>query len=380
MKTKVAVVACTDYTEENVYTSIKRVIELLGGFENFFSKEDSILLKPNLCLPENPSKAITTHPQIVRQIIRLCIEQGAKVTIGDNPVGTVDNQRLDYIWKQTQMCDLEKDFSFKRSYFLNDLRKYERNICGEDVEYYISKEIGDYNCIINIPKYKTHTLMTFTGAVKNMFGIIPGNSKRILHYRLPEQDQFAQLLLDIHKTVNPRLHIMDAVFALEGNGPGTDGVPRNMNCILASTDGIALDIVASKLMNISHEDIPTNRVAVEQGLIDINNIDIVGDDISQLVVSDFKLPSTHVYHRNLVKKLFGLAKTNIKVNSSLCQKCGLCKRNCPAEALYGEDTYFVDLNKCISCMMCHEICPHKAIEVERPAFYRQLTSITSKER
>ncbi len=75
--------------------------------------------------------------------------------------------------------------------------------------------------LINIPKFKTHALMIFTGATKNLFGLIPGLTKVGYHGKFPEKELFAEMLLDVATLMRPRLNVMDAIVAMEGHGPGT---------------------------------------------------------------------------------------------------------------------------------------------------------------
>ena len=381
MRPTVAVVRCPDYTEKSVYSSIKRAIELLGGMDRFFSDGQRILLKPNLCLPEPPERAITTHPEIVRQLARILKELNCQITVGDNPVGMVDTMRLDHIWKTTGMERVAQELGLTRSYLFDDLQRYVCNINGSEQEFYLSSELFGFDGIINLPKFKTHTLMTFTGAVKNLFGLLPGNTKRILHCNLPEHDGFAQLLLNLHHTVRPCLSITDAVAALEGDGPGSGGRRRDMHLLLASDNCIALDILSSRLMNIHPSEVPVNRVAVDMGYypFDYYDMDIVGEDIDRCIDEDFVLPNTRYYNRNVVKKIFTFAKTGVRIDPGSCRLCGLCKENCPTNAIEEQSGYMQIIGpKCISCMTCHEICPHEAVRIERPEFYGQLTGLKEK--
>ena len=95
-----------------------------------------------------------------------------------------------------------------------------------EYSYYISKEVFDYDHVINVPKLKTHSLMTLTGAIKNMYGIVPGGLKKKLHGELPLSEDFAEIIVDIYKRRIPSLNIMDAVIGIEGDGPGAQGEKR----------------------------------------------------------------------------------------------------------------------------------------------------------
>ena len=96
------------------------------------------------------------------------------------------------------------------------------------------KPIVEADGVINLAKFKTHTFMTFTGATKNLFGVIPGLNKVAFHGKLSDPLQFADMLLDVAGFVKPRLkNIIDAVVGLEGRGPGTGGQPRALGFLMA---------------------------------------------------------------------------------------------------------------------------------------------------
>lgn len=96
---------------------------------------------------------------------------------------------------------------------------------------------------------KTHEFQRVTGAVKNQFGCIPGKLKGEFHVKVPGPYEFAKMLVDLNLYINPRLYIMDGIFAMEGNGP-RGGSPRKMDVLLFSRDPIALDATVCRLMNL----------------------------------------------------------------------------------------------------------------------------------
>lgn len=82
----------------------------------------------------------------------------------------------------------------------------------------LGQYITDADLIINIAKLKTHGLTMMTGAVKNLFGAIPGLLKAEYHLRMPELADFSNMLLDLSLCVNPVLNIIDGVWGMEGEG------------------------------------------------------------------------------------------------------------------------------------------------------------------
>ena len=148
----------------------------------------------------------------------------------------------------------------------------------------IANGVLDCDGLISLPKLKTHGLMRFTGAVKNQFGCIPGFLKGQYHVKLPDPYDFATMLVDINTLIKPRLYIMDGITAMEGNGPRS-GKPKQLNVLLLSTDPIALDATACKIINLNPEFVPTSKLGEKAGLgtYHTENIEIVGEQIDLLL-------------------------------------------------------------------------------------------------
>lgn len=150
----------------------------------------------------------------------------------------------------------------------------------------VIKPISQADGVFNLCKMKTHLFMHMTGAVKNHFGVIPGLSKIGYHAKLQDKDRFADMLLDLALFVSPRLSIMDAVLAMEGEGPGVSGTPRHVGLLLASTSPLALDIVAGEIMGLPHEQNPVLMAAERRGLTPcrIKDVNVIGAELSSLKI------------------------------------------------------------------------------------------------
>src|SRR4051794_875504 len=98
-KATVSLVRCTEYDSALVMESVRRAVDLIGGIRNFVKPGERILLKPNLLGAREPERAVTTHPEIVRAMIRLVREAGATPVVGDSPGGAVKG--VDRVWEKT---------------------------------------------------------------------------------------------------------------------------------------------------------------------------------------------------------------------------------------------------------------------------------------
>jgi ferredoxin len=212
---------------------------------------------------------------------------------------------------------------------------------------------------INTCKLKTHTLTKLTGAVKNLYGSIPGGVKQMYHRDAKGEKNFSNLLVDIYQNIKPELNIMDAVIAMEGEGPSS-GKPKNVKLLLASKNAIALDIAASELMGYSPKKIFTIKEAVKRKLGNYN-IKIVGD-LKKIPNLKFEKPSS--FKRVMVNAfLIGMTREKIIVDKDKCVKCGLCAEKCPMKAISLNPYPIINPRKCIRCFCCIEVCPQHAIHL-----------------
>ncbi|HBH13576.1 MAG: Iron-sulfur cluster-binding protein [Clostridiales bacterium 38_11] len=368
----VCVLRCDHYELNLLKKTINESLDHLGGLEAYVKKGDRVLLKTNLLMKKTPDEATTTHPTFVRAVAELLIEYGAQVLIGDSPGGPFLESRMKNIYRVTGMQETANVTGAALNFNLKSFTIDSRNsLLLNKIE--LTDMINDVDKIINLPKLKTHGLTVYTGAVKNLFGLIPGTSKAEYHVRMPEVNDFSNALIDICEHVRPVLHIMDGIIAMEGAGPSS-GMPKKANIIIASDNPHDLDKVACDLIGLGVMDVPTLRGAFERGLTSGNliDVDVKGDSLSELKIKDFaKAPSNSGRKRRIPKPIMALLMKQLKskptFNHSKCIGCGDCELNCPPKAIVMTDRKpEVDYNKCISCFCCQELCPAKAIDIKRP--------------
>ena len=234
--------------------------------------------------------------------------------------------------------------------------------------------------MINVCKMKTHALERITGAVKNLYGCVCGVNKATGHAQFPNSDIFADMLCDLQKCVSPRLHIMDGVVAMEGNGP-TSGTPVSMNVLLFSADPVALDSVFAALVNLDPATVPTCVSGQQSGLgvMDHDRIAVLTPEGKMTVAEAARRwgkPDFDVFRgtmkKGLLFKLMPLLpflQHRPKVDKRKCVACGICQEACPVpeKAVHsgnGKKAHY-DYHKCIRCYCCQEMCPAKAIQVYR---------------
>ena len=349
-------VIISDVQNNEISEIIKNVFEIFRVEDKV--KNKNILVKPNLLGPFLPERGVTTDPRLISAIVRELKKCRPKeIVVGDNS-GSIHFDPLK-IAKITGIFDAS-DGCY-------------RNIAREVVEVkveskfieelFISKIVKEADYVINVPKFKTHSLTTITGAIKNMFGIIPGGKKAKLHTFTRSIKEFAELLVDIYQIRVPDLNIMDAIIGMEGKGP-TNGKLRIINKVISSDNGVSLDSVMAAMMELKTDTIELLQIAKERNLgeIDISNIIIDGE---LEVISGFKTPNNGFLQRirkKVVPHIFSFATVKPIVNHNKCKICKKCIEVCPVYAM-NLTNKFPEANrkKCISCFCCDEHCPYGAI-------------------
>ena len=342
MVEKVAIVKCKSYKQKEVDKAIKKILELLE-FET--KKYKRVLIKPNVVgLFDKNQEAITTNPSIVRAIKK--IFKNSKVGESSFMNTEVALNKLGY--KEFNPIVFEE----------NKLVKIKDNKAKILKNFYLPESVKKADLIINIPKMKTHTLTKMTGAIKNLYGCIPGGEKQIFHAKAKGDEKFSQLLVDIYQNIQPELNIFDSIIAMEGEGP-TSGKPRKVGLILASKNAIALDIAASKIMGYHPSEILVIKEAEKRfGKI---SIEILGEKLKNL---HFKKPLS--YKKKIAKKMLEeLVEEKIVCDSKKCSKCGKCFVHCPVKAINMNPFPEINTKKCIRCFCCIEICPTNAMHLEK---------------
>jgi uncharacterized protein (DUF362 family)/Pyruvate/2-oxoacid:ferredoxin oxidoreductase delta subunit len=359
-----ALVRCSSYNPLEVRQALRRGIDLLGSLEQTIRPGDTVLLKPNLLTAKEPERAITTHPEIISAVGEMVLDCRGKIILGDSPGGQARD--LPKYWDKTGMTGAAarlgiKPVSFEDAGIVSF--PMPEGFVG------ISRIALEADVIINLPKLKTHQLTRLTGAVKNMFGTVPGFRKGEIHARAPQPLHFAQFLIAIYQQVIPALTIMDAIIAMEGNGPSS-GHPRPLGALLFSQDALALDSLAAKLVGMEETRLPVFQAAEQVGLWDFNHngLPVLGEDPLELAVTDFKMPDVHRLDRIppfLLRSLKKLIWVRPKADPALCTSCARCVQNCPEDAMwFKKGIPQIDYHACIKCGCCDEFCPERAIYQE----------------
>ena len=379
MENTVAIVKCGEYSKAK--EGIHNALELIGGMGSFVKKGDKVVIKPNFVSRKSPDEAATTHPLFLRAVIEEVEAVGAKVIIAESPGGPYNTAMLKSVYTGCEADKAIEGTSAQLNYN-TDFREvsYAEGKILKSIP--IISPILDADVIISLPKLKTHAMTSYTGAVKNLFGVIPGTHKAELHFRLDDREAFCSMLVDLCECVKPALSIMDAIVGMEGDGP-TAGQNRFIGLTLASANPHALDMAACRIIGYKPEEIPTVREGISRGLVSENTLKILGEQIQNVAIPDFKKPESHF---NLLKllslppslneKLKNILSAEPKVNYKECIGCGKCAASCPPKAMdMSKGKPVIDKEKCIKCFCCQELCPKKAVKIHRPLANRLMLKL-----
>ena len=384
-ETQVYAASCPDYGQAE--GAIRALVEQMGGMGRFVRPGERIVLKANLLRAAPPESAICTHPAVVEAVAKLVKEAGGTPVICDSPGGALHKEAvLRSLYEKTGMAaaaaaagaELSMDSS-TRTVSLPEgkvLRQAE-----------IITPVAEADGVIDLCKMKTHVLMSMTGAVKNLFGVIPGLSKVGYHATHPDHETFADVLLDLTGYVKPRLSLMDGILAMEGDGPGSSGTPRQVGLLLAAANPLALDTAAGAIMNLPRQDNPVLLAAERRGLTPcrMEDVELIGGTVEELRMADYKFPAST--KSNLMDFLGPLSRPaerlckkalsqTPRIDGAKCVGCGICAKSCPGQAIAmtapGKKAR-ISQKACIHCYCCHELCPQKAVELHQSWLGRLLT-------
>lgn len=276
----VSITHLRNYENRLVRRALQRHFELHGGLDKFVSRGDNVLIKPNLIAPRSRRHATQTHPSVILETAKLIKEHSARPFVADSPAWSDTRTCLDKLKILQPLKKLEIPVRQ-----LNKPRKC--NIAGTKVG--ISSAALDADVIINLPKFKTHQQLTATFAVKNMFGCVSGKHKALWHFRKGNSpEDFARLIVEIYKYLNPAINIIDGVEAMDSQGP-IRGRTRYLGYIIASEDPLACELTCCKLCGLAPEKLPLVTAGIKSslGCSDFDKIAFEGDKLPDRPAEDF---------------------------------------------------------------------------------------------
>jgi uncharacterized protein (DUF362 family)/Pyruvate/2-oxoacid:ferredoxin oxidoreductase delta subunit len=368
---------CTEYDNKILKDKIMAGLGQIN-FDLTGLKNKRVCLKPNLLMPSNPERAVTTHPELFRAVAQIVHDYTRDIVLIESP----NFFPLKSTIKKTGLAGIVNDLEIEVA-DINVTETLRFPLAHRYKNIDISKAFFDVDYIINMPKLKAHGFTHYTGAVKNLFGAMPGLSKSRMHMRAPSQMEFSEFLLDLYGGLlngfeKPKkfMHIMDAVVGMEGEGPGPSGKPKKIGAVIVGDDAVALDYVAVNLVGLNLKKVFTITEGFKRGygVKSPDDIQVKGEPLEDMRMTDFKAPRSAVMGGVIwpltsptIKNLFVEKPVPI---ADACTLCYNCMKVCPADAITKADEAKVPMynyRKCIRCFCCMETCPEAAIDLKKGA-------------
>ncbi|MGB8658508.1 MAG: DUF362 domain-containing protein [Candidatus Zixiibacteriota bacterium] len=246
----------------------RQAVELLGGMKRFVSKGDVVVVKPNIGWDRSPEQAANTNPEVVAEVVRMCLQAGAKkVKVFDrscnNPSRCYQNSGI-----KKAASDAGAEVSFMVDTGFSKMKFPKGEVLKEWPMY---KPAMEADLLINVPIAKDHGSSKLTMGIKNLMGIMGGDRGQI-HWNLDDN------LADLANFVRPQLTILDAYRILVNNGPqgGSLKDVREKKTIIAGTQIASVDAYGTTLFSMKPTDlgyvVKSNKFGL--GEIDLNKLNI----------------------------------------------------------------------------------------------------------
>jgi uncharacterized protein (DUF362 family) len=278
---KVVILKCPEYDKACLDENIKKTFSYFGGIEEIVRPGNRVLLKPNLLVRDLPESGINTNPFFVKAVADIVKKADGTPFVGDSPAfGTVRQ-----VAEGCGLLSLMERYNIPIVSFKGN-RSYDENVR-------ITGTINDFDRIINLPKLKAHSQMLFTGAVKNLYGLVAGKVKTWRHFAVrSDREKFSLMLLAIYKQVRPCFTLVDAVDIMEKSGPRR-GVVKRAGLIFGGVNCISIDRVICEVFGIDPDRVPLLNAARKYGFSgwNLDDIQIVGSAIADVRTNKYLFPT-----------------------------------------------------------------------------------------
>ncbi len=239
----------------------RAAVDALGGIKRFVKSGDEVIVKPNICNASIPPElASTTNPEVVAELVKLCLEAGAKrVRVMDQPfAGTaVEAYKNSGIRAAVERVGGQMEIMSAMKYVAVNFPAAARDLKS----YKIYQDVLKADVLINAPVAKTHNVAKLTLGMKGLMGVILD--------REPLHQNIHQRVADLSTAIRTTLTVVDGVRVVVEDGP-TTWDPKNVvvaNTIIASHDIVAADAYAAQsLFKLKPEDIGYIKLGAEMGI------------------------------------------------------------------------------------------------------------------
>ena len=376
----VCISRCPDYNRERIDKALYEILEPLGGMGAFVKPGMHVLVKPNMLTDRTPDKAVTTHPALVSAVIRAASKAGGIVSFGDSPGGYFKSKQN--IWDSTGFSAVAREtgaellnFEAEDPVAVSCSSKYFE-------PYLLAGPVAHADLVINLPKLKTHSWMVYTGAIKNILGCLPGLNKMQVHRVGTHPADFGKIIVELYSLVMPALTIMDGIWTMDERGP-TNGRVRHDGLLLASDDGLALDLAVARIIGLEPESCSILSAAIKAGLSQATTDQTIFPllDPDSVKLKDFRLPNNQWIMRIpawLQKSVARFVSFRPEIDQNLCRMCKRCAEACPKQTISpnkDRTSMVINHENCIQCLCCQEMCTYNAVHLAPTGLMRLWASL-----
>ena len=355
-------------------SAVRSVVDHLDPpLSSVIKRGDRVVVKVNMGCSgfRDPAERLTSHPAYVEGILECLVDCGARVTLGDDVARTSKYQR---IWQTTGMSDVARRTGTRLVDFVQAGGREVRGFLRFPKTHLVTNVVLDADVIINAASCRSLSKVLLSGAIKNMFGTVLGLRKLAIHSLFPDPSDFARVIVDVHRVVQPTVSFLDATTVRDGLVEAI----RPVGLILGGHDAVAIDTVAAHAIGYEELTMWTtiHGHAVGLGLNDIARITIKGLDWGGFEKKRLPHPAPEPFHHeSLVDRVSrrlnnAILRPRPVIETDKCTGCGACADRCPVDAISrgGHERFVIDLRRCADCGCCLKVC-------ETGAVHRQFVGI-----
>ena len=247
----------TQATNTDPTAALNAALDAIGGIGRFVKAGERVVVKPNIGWDRTPAQGANTHPELVGEMVRLCLRAGAaEVKVVDN---SCNDPRRSFLRSgireageaagATVLLPAEEDM-------------VEAELGGRVLTTWpVLRHFLETDRFINMPVIKQHNLTRCTIGMKNLYGILGGRRNR-LHQAIEES------IVDLASFVRPTLTVVDGTRVMIRGGPqgGSLDYLTIRNTVICSTDQVAADARSVEYLDLSPDQVGHIVLAQEAGL------------------------------------------------------------------------------------------------------------------
>jgi uncharacterized protein (DUF362 family)/ferredoxin len=369
MTTSVCLQRCPTYAASG--EAVPAALEAAGLLAGL--RRRRVLLKPNMMKGAAPERCRGTHPAFVAAIVARLVADGSEVLVGDS------SGLLGFTAEVMAASGLTAAVRAAGGTIVNlDAGPFVTVTPPgrPDRRFLVPRLLAEVDAVVQVPKLKVHRLTAMSAAVKNLMGVLPGATKCDLHVAAPEPHALAGRLLDLAAAlaaagVPLAGAVVDAVWALAGEGPGGEPIVRRPGLVVAGLDLHAVDLACAGVMGLDAAVVPTLAVAIARGLSPrrLADVRLAGDGELPPGAPFPRAPAGLKERSALASRLhYWLRGRLVRPvhDPARCAGHRACVEVCPTRCLSLRDGRVVVDGECVRCLACAAVCPSGAMRLTAP--------------